>query len=123
MKEIIAHLHYQVLQMGIDDRRSNESSLYLYWWISAPKTELEFLPSISKVGESKWKNDTWMDVSETEHLFTGLNPFTEYNMTVYVRIKGTSNVFPPAKYVVYTTREGKNYCIEELIFFYKCTLC
>ncbi|RZC34546.1 sortilin-related receptor-like [Asbolus verrucosus] len=96
---------YQVLQMGVDERGINESSLLLYWWIATPnKVKLEFMPSIGKVGENSWKNQSWTD--NTEHKFTDLQPYTKYNMTIYVRIQNTENVFPPAKYFIATTGEG-----------------
>lgn len=96
---------YQVLQMGADEHGINESSLLLYWWIPIPeKDRLEFLPSISKMGENKWTNMTWIDYSE--YRFNDLEPFTKYNMTVYVRVKGNKNAFPPAKYYVAMTGEG-----------------
>lgn len=97
---------YQVLQMGVDERNINESSLLLYWWIAIPdKTQLEFLPSISKLGVNDFKNQTW--TNHSEFLFTSLQTYTSYNMTVYVRLKNSKSVFPPAKYVTSRTGEGR----------------
>ncbi|XP_031339670.1 sortilin-related receptor-like [Photinus pyralis] len=96
---------YQVLQMGVDERSINETSLLLYWWIPLPdKVKLEFLPSISKQGSNKFDNKTWTE--HTEYRFMNLEPFTKYNMTVYVKLKDSSNVFPPAKYFIANTGEG-----------------
>lgn len=98
---------HQVLQMGVDERSVNESSLLLYWWIATPLNEkLEFLPTISKSGEGIWQNKTW--TNNTEYKFTSLQPYTKYNMTVYVRLKDLTkeNVFPPAKYYSALTTEG-----------------
>ncbi|XP_066145381.1 sortilin-related receptor-like [Euwallacea fornicatus] len=97
---------YQVMQMGIGIKDSNENSLLLYWAFAPLKSDvkLEFLPSISKTSEGKWRNESWID--ETEFKFKGLQPFTRYNMTVFVREKGKSTVFPPARYYIYTTQEG-----------------
>lgn len=95
---------FQVLQMGVDERGINESSLLLYWWIPIPEKKLEFLPSISKSGENRWENKTWTE--QTDYHFSHLEPFTKYNMTVYVRVKGSNTVFPPAKYHIATTGEG-----------------
>lgn len=85
-----------------------EDSLRLYWWIATPhEATLEFLPSISVVGTNKWNNaSSWIEVSE--YTFENLKPYTEYNMTVYARIKGTQEAFPPAKYYTATTKEGKS---------------
>lgn len=68
------------------------------------KVKLEFLPSISRVGENMFENKSWVD--NNEYRFTGLIPYTEYNMTVYVRVSGTNTAFVPAKYLVASTSEG-----------------
>ncbi|KAF2902543.1 hypothetical protein ILUMI_03643 [Ignelater luminosus] len=95
---------YQVLQMGVDERSINQSSLLLYWWIPLPdKVKLEFLPSISKSATNKFSNKTWIE--HTEYRFMDLQPFTKYNMTVYVRLKDTNTAFPPAKYFIASTAE------------------
>ncbi|XP_022913328.2 sortilin-related receptor-like isoform X1 [Onthophagus taurus] len=97
--------YYQVLQMGIEDRGRTESSLFLYWWIAMPENEkLEFLPSISMIGNNTWQNGTWIDTSN--YTFKNLEPFTHYNMTVYVRVANTTRVFPPAKFYPSMTTEG-----------------
>lgn len=62
------------------------------------------MPSISKVESSKWENKSWTE--DMEYEFTGLEPFTKYNMTVYVRIKNNKTVYPPAKYAIFSTNEG-----------------
>ncbi|RZC33374.1 Ldl recept a and/or fn3 domain containing protein [Asbolus verrucosus] len=95
---------YQVLYMGVNRRDGNESSLFLFWWMSRPKVKLEFMPSISKAGENLWMNQSWID--STEYAFTNLQPNTKYNMTVYIRVQNTEIVFPPAKYFVVSTEEG-----------------
>lgn len=96
--------YYQVLQMGVDDRTKNDSSMLLYWWLPIPDTdELEYLPSISEVGTGIWENRTW--TSQPDYQFTNLKPYTKYNMTVYVRMARTERVFVPAKY--YSDITGK----------------
>lgn len=62
------------------------------------------MPSISKAGENKWTNQTW--IKQLEYNFTHLAPFTKYNCTVYVRIENSNTIFPPAKYLEATTSEG-----------------
>lgn len=72
---------------------------------SAPKNvSLQFLPSISKAGENSWRNMTWN--KDTAYTFKDLEPFTKYNMTVYVKLTNTSEVFPPAKFLISSTKEG-----------------
>lgn len=105
--------------MGIEDLGRTDSSLRLYWWIATPRNEsLEFLPSISVAGENKWRNDTWIGISE--HVFENLDAYTKYNMTVYVRVKGTQEAFPPAKFFTATTKEGKitTLFINKLLLYY-----
>ena len=66
----------------------------------------EYLPSIYSHGD--WKNvTTWIE--QTEYRFTNLEPFTLYNVTVYVRIKGSTKVFVPYLYYEVATAEGGKY--------------
>lgn len=99
---------YQVLIMGVDERTINNTSFYFYWWMPIPSNiTFEFLPSIARaVPGANWTNVTeWTE--DTEHQFHGLDSYTRYNLTVYVRVKGQSTVFPPAKYVFAMTGEGQ----------------
>ncbi|KAL0117855.1 hypothetical protein PUN28_008920 [Cardiocondyla obscurior] len=98
---------YQVLVMGVDERSINDSSLFLFWWMPIPSNiTFEFLPSISRAQQdAKWTNASeWIE--DTEYQFNNLEPYTKYNLTVYVKVKGQSTVFPPAKYLVVMTGEG-----------------
>ncbi|CAG9822420.1 unnamed protein product [Phaedon cochleariae] len=96
---------YQVMQLDIDERGTNDTSLFLLWWIHLPDSlKLEFQPSIKRIGDGEWKNGTW--TTNMWHQFTGLEPYTKYNMTVYVRIKDSNLVFPPAIYNVSLTSDG-----------------
>ncbi|KAG5337450.1 SORL protein, partial [Acromyrmex charruanus] len=100
---------YQVLVMGVDERSINDSSLYLFWWMPIPSNvTFEFLPSIARaIPGAPWKNATeWIE--DTEYQFNNLEPFTKYNLTVYVKAKGQSlsDVSPPAKYYMVMTGEG-----------------
>lgn len=104
--------------MGYDERMQDPNALLLYWWIAVPKeVQLEYLPSIAAVvpsgrqQSSEWKNHTrW--ITQADFRFTNLTANTKYNMTVYVRVKGTENVSPPAMYVQATTGEdSKLICI------------
>ena len=63
--------------MEVDKYHSNNNSIRLYWWIVLPDTvELEFKPSISKVGSSEWHNMTW--TGHLEYTFQNLEPHTRY---------------------------------------------
>ncbi|CAH0560374.1 unnamed protein product [Brassicogethes aeneus] len=96
---------YQVMQMGVNERGVSDSSLSIYWWIQRPsEIKLEFIPSISRVGDDKWENKTATD--DTEYEFTNLEPYTKYNITIYVKIKNSGTVFPPAKHFIAHTVEG-----------------
>ncbi|XP_011882721.1 PREDICTED: sortilin-related receptor-like [Vollenhovia emeryi] len=98
---------YQVLVMGVDERSVNDSSFILYWWMPIPSNvTFEFLPSFARAAPgAKWANvSEWIE--DTEYQFNNLEPYTKYNLTVYVKVKGQATVFPPAKYLVVMTGEG-----------------
>ncbi|XP_050504155.1 sortilin-related receptor-like isoform X9 [Diabrotica virgifera virgifera] len=96
---------YQINQMEVDERFTNASTIYINWWIVRPTgLELEYQPSIKKIGDEHWRNESW--IGQPYYQFTNLQPFTKYNMTVYVRIKNTHVVFPPAIYNVSSTSES-----------------
>ncbi|XP_053974316.1 sortilin-related receptor-like [Hylaeus volcanicus] len=98
---------YQVLVMGVDERSVNATGFILFWWIPVPaNVTFEFLPSISLAEPgANWTNATkWIE--DMEYQFNNLQPYTRYNVTVHVRLKGQSNVFPPAKYQIVTTKPG-----------------
>ncbi|CAH1280545.1 unnamed protein product [Diabrotica balteata] len=95
----------RVYHMEVDERFTNASAIYVKWWIVRPvDLEVEYEPSIKKIGEEHWRNESW--TSQPYHQFTNLEPFTKYNMTVYVRIKNTHVVFPPAIFNVSSTSES-----------------
>lgn len=81
----------------------NATSFLIYWWIAVPQNmTFEYLPSIHSNGT--WKNTTWIEA--TEFRFSNLEPFTLYNVTVYVRIKGSTKEFVPYLYYEVATAEG-----------------
>lgn len=105
--------------MGVEDRSINSSSLLLYWSLprNTKDVKLEFLPSITAISSNQetWTNHTsWLE--QSEHRFLNLKPYTNYNMTVYVRVKkvdksdkkgDSSGVeVAPIKFVNATTSEG-----------------
>lgn len=98
---------YQVLNIGVDERSINATSLFLFWWMPIPNNvTFQFLPSIALaepgatwVNASKW-------IEDTEYQFNKLEPYTRYNLTVYVKVKGLPTIFPPARYITQMTGEG-----------------
>ncbi|KAJ8687024.1 hypothetical protein QAD02_022818 [Eretmocerus hayati] len=98
---------YQVLTIGADERSTNATSLFFFWWIPIPKNvTFEYMPSIALAEPgAKWTNASkWIE--ETDYHFSDLEPFTRYNLTIYVKIKNQPTVFPPARYLVVSTSEG-----------------
>ncbi|XP_046432202.1 sortilin-related receptor-like isoform X1 [Neodiprion fabricii] len=98
---------YQVSKMGVDSKSINASSLFLYWMIPVPSNvTFEFLPSIAKSEtNATWTNATsWIE--KDEYQFNGLRPYTKYNLTVYVKLKNQTTVFPPAVYTSAMTAIG-----------------
>lgn len=95
---------YQVVSIGVNERTLNTTSFLIYWWIAVPQNlTFEYLPSIFIKGA--WRNNTeW--VNQTEYRFNNLEPFTLYNVTVYVRINGSHHEFVPYLYYEVATAEG-----------------
>ena len=93
--------------MGLDERSVNASSVFLFWWMPVPvNVTFEFLPSIALAEPgANWTNASeWIE--DMEYQFNNLKPYTRYNLTVHVRLKGQNVVFPPTKYLAVTTGEG-----------------
>ncbi|XP_039293247.1 sortilin-related receptor-like [Nilaparvata lugens] len=102
---------YQVLDIGVDERSLNATSLRIFWWTPYPQNvKFEFLPSWQPLDppSNDWFNCSCGWVNGSDQLITGLRPFSKYNFTVYLRVQGQpeSTVHPPAKYIVATTTEG-----------------
>ena len=95
---------YQVVSIGVNERTLNSTSFLIYWWIAVPQNmTFEYLPSIFV--KDAWKNNTdW--ILSTEYRFLNLDPFTLYNVTVYVRIQGSKREFVPYLYYEVATAEG-----------------
>jgi hypothetical protein len=95
---------YQVVSIGVNERTLNSTSFLIYWWIAVPQNlTFEYLPSIYLKGS--WKNNSeWIE--QTEYRFNNLEPFTLYNVTVYVRVKGAKREFVPYLYYEVATAEG-----------------
>lgn len=92
---------------------SNATFIDIYWRLYIMKGYVfEFMPSISELSGPKaniWVNNTqWISISM--HRFTNLKPYTEYNMTVYVRVAGSDlkDGYPPTQYVAARTGEAGN---------------
>lgn len=110
---------YQVGQIGVNERLLNSTSFQVYWWISVPQNmTFEFLPSIYIKGV--WHNHTeW--IKNNDFRFSNLDPYTLYNVTVYVRITGTKKEFPPYRFYEVATAEGGK--IDDTLLQFNRNLC
>ncbi|CAH2090468.1 unnamed protein product [Euphydryas editha] len=96
---------YQFISIGIDQTSINSSSFLISCWLAQQKSVLySFLPSIAKVSDGIWKNMTW--TNDSVYRFTDLEPYTDYNVTVYVQDSKSNKVYPSMKYVTTKTGEG-----------------
>lgn len=109
------HRIYQVVSIGVNERTLNTTSFLIYWWIAVPQNlTFEYLPSIFIKGA--WRNNTaWIEA--TEYRFNNLEPFTLYNVTVYVRIKSNRTEFTPYLYYEVATAEGGKLAIRDVSMF------
>ncbi|BET01296.1 Low-density lipoprotein receptor repeat class B [Nesidiocoris tenuis] len=101
----LAHI-FQVSQLEVDRYTISSSSITLLWWVGAvsPNITLQFMPSIAEMlenGQQSWKNTSW--ISDHRYTFDKLLPYTRHNITVYVKLLSTNEVFPPGQYVTATT--------------------
>ncbi|XP_037072777.1 receptor-type tyrosine-protein phosphatase F-like [Pollicipes pollicipes] len=70
--------------------------------------KLRYLPSICAVyqpGPCHWINMTW--IADTEYRFDRLEPFTWYNVTVFVRAEGRDAAFPASQYISVQTLSAR----------------
>ncbi|XP_072931091.1 uncharacterized protein RpS19a isoform X1 [Epargyreus clarus] len=96
---------YQFLGIGVDQASINSTSFLISYWMAFQSFVVyNFLPSISKVSDGKWKNMTW--TNDSVYRFTNLEPFTNYNVTFYVRDSKSNETYQSMKYVNTTTGEG-----------------
>ncbi|XP_052741999.1 sortilin-related receptor isoform X1 [Bicyclus anynana] len=96
---------YQFLGIGVDQSSINSTSFLISCWMAQQKMVLySFLPSISKVSDGVWKNMTW--TTDSVYKFTNLEPFTNYNVTVYIQDSKSNKTYASMKYVNTTTGEG-----------------
>ncbi|XP_037293354.1 sortilin-related receptor isoform X2 [Manduca sexta] len=96
---------YQFLSIGVDQTSINSTSFLISCWMAQQKMVLySFLPSISKVSDGKWTNMSW--TNDSIYRFTNLEPFTNYNVTFYIRDSKSNRTYASNKYVNTTTRQG-----------------
>lgn len=97
----------QVLRFGVEDSATNATSVKLFWWLpSSPNNQFQFLPAyrVATSPKAPWVNTSW--TTQTDYLYTGLKPYTAYNLTVYVRNVSTKETYPPGKFVTAFTKEA-----------------
>ncbi|XP_061377044.1 sortilin-related receptor-like isoform X3 [Danaus plexippus] len=96
---------YQYLSIGVDQSSINSTSFLISCWMAQQRTVMyNFLPSISKVDDGVWKNMTW--TNDSVYRFTGLEPYTEYNVTFYIQDSKSNRSYASMKYINTMTGEG-----------------
>ncbi|CAH0727121.1 unnamed protein product, partial [Brenthis ino] len=97
---------YNSISIGVDQFSINSTSFLISCWLPQKKfVMMNYLPSISKISDGTWKNMTW--TNESVYIFTDLEPYTEYNVTVYIKDSRTESVYASDKYVSTMTGEGE----------------
>ncbi|CAG4953069.1 unnamed protein product [Colias eurytheme] len=96
---------YKFLSIGVDQSSITATSFLISCWMAQQNTVMyNFLPSITKAGENNWKNMTW--INDTVYRFTNLEPYTNYNVTFYIRNSESNKTYASYEYVNTTTGEG-----------------
>ncbi|XP_013139832.1 PREDICTED: sortilin-related receptor-like [Papilio polytes] len=101
-----SHDHnYHYVSLGVDQSSINSTSFLVSCWLAQQQRVMySFLPSIANVSDGIWRNMTW--TTDSVYRFTGLEPYTNYNVTFYIRDSKSNNTYPAMKYVNTTTGEG-----------------
>ncbi|XP_037803738.1 sortilin-related receptor-like isoform X3 [Penaeus monodon] len=96
---------YQVTDLTV--KELTNVSVSVKWSVNLPGN-IEYQPSIivkAALGNhNAWQNKTWTE--NTTYTFSGLEPYTEYIVKVYIREKNTSKIFPPSKTKIIHTEQG-----------------
>ncbi|CAK1543183.1 unnamed protein product [Leptosia nina] len=97
---------YQYLSIGVDQSSINSTSFLTSCWMAQQKMVMyNFLPSIAKVSDNVWKNMTW--INDSVYRFTNLEPYTQYNVTFYIKDSKSNKIYASYKFVNTTTGEGE----------------
>ncbi|XP_045536958.1 sortilin-related receptor-like [Papilio machaon] len=101
-----SHEHnYHYVSLGVDQSSINSTSFLVSCWLAQQQRVVySFLPSIANVSDGIWRNMTW--TTDSVYRFTGLEPYTNYNVTFYIRDSKSNKTYPSMKYVNTTTGEG-----------------
>ena len=89
---------FQIVNIGVNERSTNATNIFFYWWMPIPQNNLtfEFLPSITNVkNNATWNATKWIE--DNNYQFNNLEPYTLHTLTVYVRVKGSNVAYPPSK--------------------------
>lgn len=97
---------YQVVFFSVVSSSVTSEGFTLDWSTNArelsQKQQLSYLPSLCTVlpdseGVCHWVNGSWTPL--TQHSFSRLQPYSLYNITVFVRHEQRDVVFTPSKYI------------------------
>ncbi|CAH0400220.1 unnamed protein product [Chilo suppressalis] len=99
------HPTQQLISIGVDHSSINSTSFLVSCWMAQQKmVTYSFLPSIAKVSDGVWKNMTWSN--DSIYRFTGLEPYTNYNVTFYIKNSKSNRTYASMKFENTTTGEG-----------------
>ncbi|GAB6018639.1 hypothetical protein CHUAL_000319 [Chamberlinius hualienensis] len=99
-----SHTQVVVRRIFLDDKSVTNTSFTIFWEIATRSQNFVYQPSISKVGSSTWRNESWS--AYYSHTFKNLEPYTDYNVTVYVKLETEPNAYPTHFFAVFKTKRN-----------------
>jgi hypothetical protein len=78
--------HVQVMGIEVDNDDVNSTAIHVNWWVSdINKDKIMYQPAYSVVGTDHWLFEPWQSIAQYTYVFSGLMPYTKYNLTMNIR--------------------------------------